>query len=211
MYPPTIQNIETIQGDINKVTKFSLPLCKIIFLYAEEEIWTTPLDRLLWLYEKINKYKISSRGSAQNVRHPAVGGPAQRSMGHLVLSDPLSNSRRLAISLSRIYCHLFDRKPPVRKLPRKHRFSCACGKDGCYEHKLVRISNTSPSDYYGHEEAGCDCGRRDCPYIEDAKPDFYIFPGMTKNFEILQRTQPTILMQYGRDILRGLFPFHGPT
>ena len=112
----------------------------LIFLYAADG---TPLDRVLWLRAEMERRSLLIQSiTDQKIKSEIRTQSKIQEMKNEILKNPRANHRKMAISLSQIYCIAFDQPMPTRRVVSKKERRCCDGYD-CY--KTVTPSFDVPS------------------------------------------------------------------
>lgn len=104
-------------------------ISKLISSYGE---WSSPLDRVLWLKEELKKKsEFIQHVSDHRLREEIRQENKIQEMKNAVLYRSNDNARKMAITLSQIYCIAFNQPLPKRKVNLKKSKWYSCGKEYC--------------------------------------------------------------------------------
>lgn len=122
VYPPIVENAQRAQSLIARHYPCR-GIYQIIFGYAQDETWATPVDRVIWLNAEIQRRSEAvDKIDDWKIRNATWRAFQFSEMRQLIdYKNPLANVRKTAILLSQLYCLVFARPNSNRFIPRKEK------------------------------------------------------------------------------------------
>lgn len=176
-YPPRIDKDESYHDPLkNEISKYipSRGVYLLIFIYSVDLDKGTPLDRVLWLKAEIKRrYEVMNEVKDLNIKKDLYN---QFKISELWAEMPYrgserGNARKVAICLSQLYCIVFNRPKPTRKINYEKTFTC-------------------------YAENYCS----DSDEEEVVEKRQLVIKSMTKNFKILKRTNAALMIGIAQNI-----------